>query len=151
MRRERGAAARAAGRERARRGIPRRELIRQLNADPEALWRDYASQGLTQAKLARLLGEFDIRSGNVRFPDGTQSKGYRRADFLDAWTRYCPPTGGEPSRPSQASPPSSERDALHPWDGSKRPTEPNRPSLTSIATPGTAGTDNPATTERGAA
>ncbi|WP_243789766.1 DUF3631 domain-containing protein [Saccharopolyspora gloriosae] len=128
------------------------ELIRQLNADPEAPWRDYGAQGLTQAKLARLLGEFDIRSGNVRFPDGSQSKGYRRADFLDAWTRYCPPPGGEPSRPSQASPPSSTRDALHPWDGSKRPTEPNRPSLTSIATPGTAGTDNPAnTTERGAA
>ncbi|MEU6130677.1 DUF3631 domain-containing protein [Saccharopolyspora sp. NPDC047091] len=128
------------------------ELIRQLNNDPEAPWRDYGSQGLTQAKLARLLGEFDIRSGNVRFPDGSQSKGYRRADFLDAWTRYCPPAGGEPSRPSQASPPSSTRDALHPWDGSKRPTEPNRPSLTSIATPGTAGTDNPAsTTERGAA
>ncbi|MCX2728935.1 DUF3631 domain-containing protein [Saccharopolyspora sp. NFXS83] len=127
------------------------ELIRQLNADPEAPWRDYGAQGLTQAKLARLLGEFDIRSGNVRFPDGSQSKGYRRADFLDAWTRYCPPPGGEPSRPSQASPPSSTRDALHPWDGSKRPTEPNRPSLTSIATPGTAGTGNPSTTERGAA
>ncbi|MCX2732514.1 DUF3631 domain-containing protein [Saccharopolyspora sp. NFXS83] len=127
------------------------ELIRQLNADPEAPWRDYGSQGLTQAKLARLLGEFDIRSGNVRFPDGSQSKGYRRADFLDAWTRYCPPAGGEPSQPSQASPPSSTRDALHPRDGSKRPTEPNRPSLTSIATPGTAGTATPSTTERGAA
>ncbi|GAB2657074.1 DUF3631 domain-containing protein [Saccharopolyspora gloriosae] len=127
------------------------ELIRQLNADPEAPWRDYGAQGLTQAKLARLLGEFDIRSGNVRFPDGTQSKGYRRSDFLDAWTRYCSPPGGEPSRPSQASPPSSTRDALHPWDGSKRPTEPNRPSLTSIATPGTSGTASPSTTERGAA
>ncbi|MCA1194890.1 DUF3631 domain-containing protein [Saccharopolyspora sp. 6V] len=128
------------------------ELIRHLNADPEAPWRDYGSQGLTQAKLARLLGEFDIRSGNVRFPDGTQSKGYRRSDFLDAWTRYCPPTGDEPSRPSQASPPSSTRDTFVPRDGSKRPAEASRPSLTSLGTTGTAGTGTPASTsERGAA
>ncbi|MCX2728805.1 DUF3631 domain-containing protein [Saccharopolyspora sp. NFXS83] len=128
------------------------ELIRHLNADPEAPWRDYGSQGLTQAKLARLLGEFDIRSGNVRFPDGSQSKGYRRSDFLDAWNRYCSPSGGEPSRTSQASPPSSTRDAFLLRDGSKRPGEASRPSLTSLGTTGTSGTGTPASTnERGAA
>ncbi|MBK0865472.1 DUF3631 domain-containing protein [Saccharopolyspora sp. HNM0986] len=128
------------------------ELVRQLNTDPEAPWSDYGTHGLTQAKLARLLGEFDIKSGNIRFPDGSQAKGYRRSDFRDAWNRYCPPTTGEASPPSQASPPSSARDAIPHRDGSTRPTEPNRPGLTSIATPGTAGTDTPAkSTEKGAA
>jgi hypothetical protein len=83
--------------------IPSSELTRQLNADPEAPWADYGVHGLTQAKLARLLSEFDIKSGNVRFPDGTQSKGYRRSDFQDAWNRYCPDDTA--SHPSQASRP----------------------------------------------
>ena len=128
------------------------DLTRALNADPEAPWRDYGAHGLTPAKLARLLGEFDIRSGNVRFPDGTQAKGYRRSDFHDAWNRYCPPPASEPSLPSQASPPSSARDAPPPRDGSDRPTEPNRPGLTCIATPGTPGTETPTNrSEKGAA
>lgn len=128
------------------------ELVRQLNADAEAPWRDYSAHGLTQAKLGRLLAEFDIKSSNVRFPDSTQTKGYRRSDFVDAWTRYCPSPQGEPSQASQASHPSSARDALPLWDGSKRPTEPKRPSLTSIGTLGTAGTDTPGRSgSRGAA
>ncbi|WP_338602623.1 DUF3631 domain-containing protein [Saccharopolyspora sp. SCSIO 74807] len=103
------------------------DLIRALNADPESPWRDYGANGLTQARLAKLLAEFDIKSGNVRFPDGSQAKGYRRADFADAWTRYCPPEG-EPSQPSQASQPRSARDTLTLWDGSSRPNTPARDS-----------------------
>jgi hypothetical protein len=63
--------------------------------------------GLTPAKLSKHLAEYGIKSGNVRFPDGSQAKGYRRADFLDAWTRYCPentPRGTRPSRPKRPSP-----------------------------------------------
>lgn len=130
--------------------IPSSELVRQLNADPEAPWSDYGIHGLTQAKLARLLSEFDIKSGNVRFPDGTQSKGYRRSDFQDTWSRYCPEDTA--SHPSHPSPPSSSRDGSPPRDGPLRPTEPDRPGLTSVGTDGTPGTDSPdATTERGAA
>lgn len=127
------------------------ELLRQLNADPEAPWRDYSSGGLTAAKLSKLLAEYEIKSGNVRFPDGTQAKGYRRADFHDAWTRYCPTPTGTTSQPSQVSPPSSTRDDLPLWDGTTRPTTPSRPSLTSIGTPGTAGTASPATHDEEAA
>jgi hypothetical protein len=47
-------------------------------------------------KLGALLREYDIRSANIRFGDGTQAKGYQRADLLDAWTRYCPPAAPVP-------------------------------------------------------
>ncbi|MBA8827102.1 hypothetical protein FHX42_004486 [Saccharopolyspora lacisalsi] len=107
-------------------------LLNQLNSDPEAPWSDYAQGGLTAAKLATLLRDYDIRSGNVRFPDGSQAKGYRRADFLDAWTRYCPTPdqqgAGEPSQASQTSHPSAQRDGQPHRDSSSRPT------LTSIST-----------------
>jgi hypothetical protein len=64
---------------------------------PEAPWTDYATTGLTTMKLGALLREYDIRSANIRFglPTG-QAKGYQRADFLDAWNRYCP-TADEPA------------------------------------------------------
>jgi hypothetical protein len=65
-------------------------LLDRLNADPDAPWADYGHTGLTPAKLSTLLREFDIRPGNIRFSDGIQAKGYRRADFTDSWTRYCP-------------------------------------------------------------
>jgi Protein of unknown function (DUF3631) len=42
-------------------------------------------------KLGDLLREHDIRSRNIRFPQPLgQAKGYTRADFTDAWSRYLP-------------------------------------------------------------
>ncbi|WP_242625474.1 DUF3631 domain-containing protein, partial [Protofrankia symbiont of Coriaria myrtifolia] len=87
-------------------------LLDRLNADPEAPWPDLGPTGLTARRLADLLREYDIRSGNIRFPDGTQTKGYLAADFTDAWARYCPvdnpPAGGGvptvPPVPAQVSP-----------------------------------------------
>jgi hypothetical protein len=99
------------------------DLLRHLNADPEAPWRDFGNGGLNAAKLGKLLAEFEIKSANIRFAS-TQAKGYRRADFEDAWTRYCPDPEYMPSQPSQASPPRSARDGLTLWDASSRPTRP---------------------------
>lgn len=152
--------------------LPTVVLLDRLAADPEAPWATYGSRGdgLTAMKLGNLLREYEIRSANTRFPDGTQAKAYLRADFADAWARYCPnPEPAETAplvEPSQSSQPShrrSERDGLtlwdglsRPadatgpmlWDGSSRPNTPSRPSLTSTGTAGTAGTasqDTPAT------
>ncbi|WP_235877675.1 DUF3631 domain-containing protein [Saccharopolyspora karakumensis] len=145
------------------------DLLGKLNADLEAPWCEYGSLGLNPSKLSKLLADFEIRSGNVRFPDGSQAKGYRRADFVDAWQRYCPPesTAGEASQPSQASQPSSARDGTTArdgtsrptqiagpvtWDGKSRPNVPSRPALTCIGTDGTAGTAIPhAAKQRGIA
>jgi hypothetical protein len=73
--------------------IPTTDLIDRLKADPEAPWAEYGGTGLTAMRLATLLREYDIGSGTIRFPDG-QAKGYRRADFADAWQRYCPNPAG---------------------------------------------------------
>ncbi|MFG2002109.1 DUF3631 domain-containing protein [Spirillospora sp. NPDC048911] len=70
--------------------LPTATLLERLKADPEAPWASYGHTGLTAMRLGALLREYDIRSGNVRFPGG-QAKGYLRADFLDAWGRYCTP------------------------------------------------------------
>ena len=69
------------------------ELLRVLNADPEAPWSTIGPAGLTGKRLGDLLRDFQISSGTIRFPVG-QAKGYLRADFTDAWTRYCPATPG---------------------------------------------------------
>lgn len=95
--------------------IPTAVLLDRLKADPEGRWAEYGGAGLTPMKLGVLLKEYEITSGNIRFPQPIgQTKGYKRAAFTDAWTRYCPPpeTGdqgreGEPSQPSQPSQPSS--------------------------------------------
>lgn len=75
--------------------LPTKKLLDRLRADRDAPWADYGPAGLTGKKLGDLLGEYDIHSANIRFPDGLQAKGYQRADFLDAWSRYCPPEPGQ--------------------------------------------------------
>jgi putative DNA primase/helicase len=51
-----------------------------------------ASKGrpLTSHHLGRLLKRFDIRPGTIRLDNGSTPKGYKRADFEDAWARYVP-------------------------------------------------------------
>ena len=72
--------------------IPTAQLLRRLRSDPEAPWADYGPRGdgLTAMKLGKLLGEFDIRSEQIRFPGLGQTRGYRRDAFGDAWRRYTP-------------------------------------------------------------
>ncbi|MFI6907342.1 DUF3631 domain-containing protein [Nonomuraea sp. NPDC050394] len=97
-------------------------LLDRLKTNPESGWADYGPAGLTAMKLGALLREYDIRSCNIRFTNG-QAKGYQRADFLDAWARYCPAV--EPVPPA---------DVL-PFEGGTRP---SRPSLITPAQSGTA-------------
>jgi hypothetical protein len=97
-----------------------------------------------------MLAEYGVRPTKARFPDGTQRRGFTRAEFTDAWSRYCPTgldqAGGgtvadpDPSQPSQPEHASSARDGSLPWDGSNRPADPTRPALTSMGTVGTGGT-----------
>ena len=124
--------------------LPTGALIARLRSDPEAPWADHGPDGITARRLAELLADYDIRSANIRFgePIG-QAKGYRRADFTDAWARYCPIREGYPSQPSQASPPSSGAGRQKSWDGTIRPTKTAVPGLTCDGTAGTAGTDTP--------
>ncbi|MGH3670261.1 MAG: hypothetical protein ACRDSH_06445, partial [Pseudonocardiaceae bacterium] len=84
-----------------------------------------------------------------------QAKGYQRAEFTDAWTRYCPPADepaivtvghnqeGKPSQPYQPHHPSSGRYGSMERYDSRRTTEHSRTSLTSNNETGTAGTAHP--------
>ncbi len=124
--------------------LPTTVLITRLRADPEAPWSDHGPAGLTPMRLATLLRDYDIRSANIRFgePIG-QVKGYYRADFTDAWARYCPPPAGDPSQSSQPSQPSSQPGRLFGWDDLSRPSAQAVPGLTSDGTAGTTGTATP--------
>ncbi|SFP66504.1 Protein of unknown function [Actinomadura madurae] len=75
--------------------LPTAVLLDRLKADPEAPWHDYGPNGLTAMKLGTILREYEIRSDTIRFQTG-QAKGYRRADFTDAWARYCPADDAPP-------------------------------------------------------
>ncbi len=72
---------------------PTGDLLAALNADPEAPWASSGPTGLTGKKLGDLLRDFEIKSETIRFPVG-QAKGYRAADFTDAWRRYTPTPPG---------------------------------------------------------
>ena len=63
--------------------------------------RDYAEfkfgRPITTTDLARLLkGVISGGSGTIRFDRKTTRRGYRRDQFVDAWTRYLEPAGDEP-------------------------------------------------------
>lgn len=106
--------------------LPTAILLERLKADTEAPWADYGPTGLSAMKLGVILREYDIRSANIRFTDGTQAKGYQRADFLDAWARYCP----LPSLPDTL-----KNSEIPLFEGGSRP---SRPSLVIAGQSGTA-------------
>ena len=134
--------------------LPSVILLARLRADEEAPWADLAGTGLTVRRLAGMLREYDVCPANRRWEDGTQSKGYARYDFTDAWSRYCPPeaetavTLAEPSHPSHPSLRRSGRDGSNLWDGSSVPALTSVPGLTCGGTRGTGGTDTPAPPHR---
>ncbi|GAA2004390.1 DUF3631 domain-containing protein [Nocardiopsis rhodophaea] len=114
-------------------------LVEALKEDPEAPWREWGRNGLTTRALADMLRHYGIMSGNVRFPDGTQGKGYLRAKFTDAWQRYCSDEG----EPSHASPTSSQPGRMSAPGRLEASPGPNRPAMTSTDEGGTDGTASP--------
>lgn len=63
-------------------------LIIGLEEIEEAPWADLNHRaGLSASYLAKLLGAYDIKSRDIR-RGAEVKKGYRRADFEDAWGRY---------------------------------------------------------------
>lgn len=67
-------------------------ILSTLKALEEAPWAELRGTGLTYQGLSKLLEPYEIKPGPIR-PDrnGVQVKGYKRTQFLDAWTRYLPP------------------------------------------------------------
>lgn len=76
--------------------IGSQELIARLTADGESEWAEYRhAKPITSAQLARLLKPFHIFAGHA--PSGDR-RGYRRAQFEDAWATYLPTPPTEASK-----------------------------------------------------
>ncbi|MGM0347232.1 DUF3631 domain-containing protein [Streptomyces sp. Adlamb9] len=67
-----------------------RDLLEELLKDQEAPWAEYRNTGLTSRYLGILLKDFGIQAAVLRFEGGRQARGFTRAQFTDAWARYCP-------------------------------------------------------------
>jgi Protein of unknown function (DUF3631) len=102
--------------------VSTKALIADLTADEERQWCEWSrGKPITNKGLADLLHEYRIFSRAVGPREG-RAKGYRKADFADAWGRYL--TAREEGAPSDAilpftrSPPSNhtgngEKNAVH--------------------------------------
>ena len=95
------------------------DLITGLHRLDESPWRDY---DLTTRQLAARLKRYGIHTGH----DTTKTmRGYKTADFHDAWSRYLPSEGERPEaseRPEPACLLADSTDAHESPDGYKRPT-----------------------------
>jgi hypothetical protein len=69
--------------------LPTKTFIAALCVDAERPWSaHFKGEPITDRQLAKLLRPFGILSGTVHPPGAPDAKGYRRADFEDAWARY---------------------------------------------------------------
>src|SRR5262245_17696260 len=68
--------------------MPTKALITALSTDEERPWATYSKgEPITDRQLAKLLKPFGIMSTTVHPQGAPHAKGYRRADFADAWVR----------------------------------------------------------------
>lgn len=65
------------------------DLLACLHELEEAPWRDWYGKPLTPRGLAKLLEPYDVLPAQRRVA-GDKLRGYFRADFTDAWSRYVP-------------------------------------------------------------
>ena len=64
-------------------------ILKALNAMEESPWGNIRGNPLDARGLARRLSRYEIKSKTIRIGEQV-AKGYDRADFFDAWSRYVP-------------------------------------------------------------
>ncbi|MGA3159879.1 MAG: DUF3631 domain-containing protein [Terracidiphilus sp.] len=64
------------------------EHLCEIEGRPWAEWSH--GKALTTNSLARQLKKFKVYPGKIRLGPTETAQGYRRRDFEDAWSRYCP-------------------------------------------------------------
>jgi hypothetical protein len=70
--------------------VPSAVLAERLCKIEGRLWAEWShGKGLSANNLARQLNKYSIHPQTIRVGDDTP-KGYRRVDFEDLWSRYCP-------------------------------------------------------------
>jgi 5-methylcytosine-specific restriction endonuclease McrA len=71
--------------------LPTRDILHGLHAIDDSPWGDLKGKPLDDRGLANRLRPYDIKPTTIR--DGASTpKGYRRTDFVDAWSRYLQST-----------------------------------------------------------
>ena len=92
-------------------GLPTKVLLERLIAPEEAPWGDLRGKPLDNRRLAAMLKLYEIKPDTIRFDEQlqakgfpSQAKGYRRADFEDAWARYLPSSSPPPETSVPAVP-----------------------------------------------
>jgi hypothetical protein len=67
--------------------ISSEDMLAGLNAMAEHQWCEFHGKPLTARGLAKLLADFDVASKQLKIA-GAKVRGFDRADFSDAWSRY---------------------------------------------------------------
>ena len=109
------------------------EILRKLAGREEeeawtAQWPKAIAAGNTRgpaARMAALLKPFAISGGTIRLPDGSTPKGYKLADFADAFSRYLPDL---PSAENNATTPHESPDNNTPASGMPLENREEKPS-----------------------
>jgi putative DNA primase/helicase len=84
--------------------VASKDLVSALVAMEDKPWAEWRKgKAITQHNLARLLHPYKITSGTVRVGASTP-KGYRLAQFKDAWDRYLGPIAAAPPFQSATTP-----------------------------------------------
>jgi putative DNA primase/helicase len=98
--------------------IPSKELATALCEIEGRPWAEWSrGRGLSANNLAKQLGKYRVYPANIRV-DTKVVKGYRRADFGDAWDRYCPYTPISSATPLQPASPLNETAFLNRYTAS---------------------------------
>lgn len=89
------------------------DLIDALTSEDESPWATlHKGRPIDARGVARRLAAYGIRPDQVR--DGmTRTRGYHRADFVDAWSRYCPSVS-TPEMPSHPRHRDTEHESASP-------------------------------------
>jgi hypothetical protein len=67
-------------------------ILSRLAEIDESPWGDIRGRQLDERGLAKRLKPYGIKAKTIRI-GGATPRGYARADFIDAWTRYLPTAG----------------------------------------------------------
>jgi hypothetical protein len=123
--------------------ISSKNVAKMLGENADAPWSswDKTQKPITQAKLAELLWNFKVAPKRQRNDDGSNLRGYDRAQFEDLWKRYPKPPEAPKTHPLTPTNPDSDRNSgttpinIDESECSDRNNESNVPPLKSASHP----------------
>lgn len=87
--------------------LPTTTILGRLNNLDESPWGDLQGKPLDSRGLARRLKPYEVSPTSIRV-EGRTPKGYKRSDFVDAWSRYLPPESATSATAATIDPEASQ-------------------------------------------